>query len=239
MTPEIKIQADNNGFVYVTETTRKGLDDKAPPSIKIDGTLGAPHQFLIGKKSLFEDDVIHLQIFKDKGKLVLLLGDSDPYSTHTITGSLKKDSVLELFKINTDYRYTVNEFVKFIKTMRYYFSDAEEHKKLVESLQKWNVKVETEIKNHNDNRGNSLLMLEKKVGEMGLIQNFNLTIPIYQGYEKQKFTVEIGLDPKNTSVDLFLISDELFEREISFREQLIAAEVSRFEEYSFSKVIVS
>lgn len=240
MKPEIKVEAkDGKLSISHFEYTAKERDWKAEPSIKIDGTLGACHQFLLGKSTLFPDTTMHLEIFKDLGKLILFLGDNDPYRTHVITGCLKKDSVLGLFKINTDYRWTVNELVKFIKTMKYYFSDPEEHKKLIESLQKWHVKVDTEIKNHNDNRGNSLLMLEKKVGEMGLITSFNLTIPIFQGYEKQKFTVEIGLDPKNTQVDLYLISDELFEREIQFREQLIAEEVSKFDEVKFSKVVVS
>ena len=238
MNSEIRVDAPN-GVLQISEYTAAGLDEKAPKSIVINGTLGAPHQFLIGKKSLFEDTAIHLLISKSEGKLSLKLNDSDPYQTHEIGGLLSKDKVLQSFKINTDYRWTVNELIKFLRTMRYYFSDSDDHKKMIESLQKWTAKVETVIKNHQDTSGNSLVMLEKRVGEIELIRSFNLTIPIFQGYEKKKFRVEIGFDPKNTTVDLYLISDELFELEIQFREQLIDAEVAKFDDYAFSKVVVS
>lgn len=240
MTPELNVQVNPvDGFVTLHEMTSKGQDWKAEPSIKLAGVLAAPYQFLIGKRDLFTDTSIHLLINKSLGTLHLRLGDNDAYRTHEISGSLTKDSTLAQFKINTDYRWTVNELIKFLRTMRYYFSDSDDHKKMVESLQKWTAKVETVIKNHQDTSGNSLVMLEKRVGEIELIRSFNLTIPIFQGYEKKKFRVEIGFDPKNTSVDLYLISDELFELEIQFREQLIDAEVARFDEYKFSKVIVS
>jgi hypothetical protein len=229
----------DQGNVLVSEYTAKGLDEKAPKSININGTLGAPHQFLIGKKSLFKDTEIHLLIFKAEGKLTLKMNDDDPYQTHEVTGTLHRDSVLEMFKLNTEHRWTISAIVKFIRTMRYYFADKDDHAKLLDSLQKWSVKVDTVIKQHNDNSGNSLIMLERKVGELDMVKSFNIEVPIFQGYEKKRFKVEIGFDPKNTSVDLFLISDELIELEIGEREKLIDAEVAKFSEYTFSKVVVS
>lgn len=238
MNPVIRINADQ-GSVQVSEYTGKALDEKAPKSININGTLGAPHQFLIGKKSLFQDTAIHLLIHKATGQLQLVMNDDDPYQTHTVTGSLHRDSVLEMFKLNTEHRWTVSSLVKFVRTMRYYFADKDDHAKLLDSLQKWSVRVDTVIKQHNDNSGNSLLMLERKVGELDMVKSFDIEVPIFQGYEKKRFKVEIGFDPKNTQVDLFLISDELIELEIGEREKLIDDEVSKFNEYTFSKVVVS
>jgi hypothetical protein len=221
---------------------RKGdaLPAKADKSINIDGTLGAPLQFLTGKGDVFPTKMIHLQIYHDKGKLVLRMGDFDPYTEHVITGSLKRDSVLNSFEINSEKRWSIQEFLKFIKTMRYYFADRAQHAALVESIQKWSVKVERVIVEHNDNKGNSNFQLETKVQAVeGLISKFDLNIPIFQGYSKYKFTVEIGLDPKNTAVQIYLISDELIELEIGVREKLIAEEVAKFDSFAFSKVVVS
>lgn len=218
---------------------RKGeaLPPKADKSININGTLSAPFQFLQGKK--FDDATVHLQIKKDTGSLELHVQDTNPHTEHVITGALKRDSVLNQFKINSDHRWSVREFVKFVKTMRFYFADKDAHQKLVESVQKWNVTVEKTIKEHNDNTGNSLLMLETKVRDISLVNKFILEVPIFQGYPKKKFTVEIGLDPKNTAVDLYLISDELIELEIGFREQTIETELKKFDQYTFSKIVVS
>lgn len=208
-----------------------------PKGIKITGTLAAPFQFFEGKRP--EAIQSHIQIKKDTGVISLYLLDTDPYSESVIIGQLKRDSVLEQWRINSEKRWTVSEFLKHIKTMRYYFGDRAECNALVESLQKWNAKVETVIAQHNDNAGNSLSMLEKKVSDIQLKTHFSLLMPIFQGYSKVKFTVEIGLDPKNTSVDLYLISDELIELEIQQREMLIESELEKFKDFPCSKVVIS
>jgi hypothetical protein len=210
-----------------------------PNDIKITGTLGAPYQFYEGKKEKIKAIDSHITIKKDQGVIILNVNDQDPYTVVQIIGQLKKDGALDLWKINTDHRWTVQGFLKFIKTQRYFFDNPAECSALVESLQTWNAKVETVIKQHNDNAGNSLQLLEKKVSEIGLKTKFNLHIPLFQGYPKVKFTVEIGFDPKTNSVDLYLISDELFELEIREREKHIDAELSKFSEFSCSKVVLS
>ncbi len=221
---------------------RKGtaLEAKAPKSIKIDGILASPHQFLTGKPtmaSLVED--IHLLIMKDKGRLELHVKDTDPYTEHVISGQLTRDKAMDLFKINTDKRWTVQEFLKFIRTVKYYFASGDEQKALIESLQKWSAKVEIVINEHQSTTGNSMSMLEKKVGGIELKTKFKLNVPIYQGYDKKQFDVEIGFDPKSNAVDLYLISDELFELEASLREKLVDDEIAKFEKYAFSKIQVS
>jgi hypothetical protein len=218
---------------------RKGtaLEPKAEKSITIKGTLQAPFQFLDGKNP--DPAKSHILIAADKGEIVLHIQDTDPYTEHVITGKLEQDSILKLFAINSDKRWSVQEFLKFIKTMRFYFSDKSAHQQLIESLQKWSIKVERVITEHNDNKGNSNFQLETKVREVELISKFDLTIPIFQGYEKMKFTVEIGLDPKNTAVQLYLISDEMIELEIGQREKLISSELAKFDSFACSKVYIS
>lgn len=233
---KINVTAGPSGEI----TVRKGeaLPAKADKSIEISGTLGAPFQFLSGRGTI-DQEKAHLKIFKDEGKLTLVLQDTDPHTTHTVTGSLKKDSVLQQFKINTDHRWTNADFLKFVKTMRYYFSDKNEHQALVESLQKWTVGINRVIEEHNNNTGNSKFLYETKIQGVPLKNKFTVELPLFQGYAKQKFTVEVGLDPKAVQVDLFLISDELLELEIGQREKIIEEELKNFEQHTFSKVVVS
>lgn len=223
-----------------TYTVLKGeaLEQKPPKAINIVGVLEAPAQFLKGKT--IDPLKTHLKIFNAEGELELVVNDEDPYSTHTIKGKLSKDSVLQMFRINTDTRWTIAEFLKFIKTMRFYFADRAAHAKLIDSIQKWSVKIERVIVEHNDNKGNSNFQLETKVQAVdGLVSKFDLNIPIFQGYPKAKFTVEIGLDPKNTAVMLYLISDDLIELEIQTRETAIRDVLSQLNDYTFSKIVVS
>lgn len=212
----------------------------APPPINLSGTLSAPFNFLVGKPSLAADEEnINLTINNQEGQLVLTMKDKDPFSRYVITGKLERFSDLGKFHINTDKRWTIRDFKKFIRTVSIYFADKTKLNEIVESLNKFEASVEVVIKQHNDNSGNSLTMLEQKVNGLQLARKFDLLIPIYKGYQKIKFTVEIGLDPKNTSVDLFLLSDELFEQEILQRETIMNDELAKFDKYKFSKVIVS
>lgn len=209
-----------------------------PRGISLTGILGAPHQFLIGKA--LDPKQCNIQIKKDTGVITLNILDTDNRgSSSTITGQLKDDGYFKEWGINTEKRWSVSSFLKLIKMQRVFFSVKDECDQLITSLQAWSAKVETVIKQHNDNAGNSLSMLERKVSEIGLKTKFNLTIPIFQGYPKQTFTVEIGFDPKNTQVDLYLFSNELFELEITHREQLIAQELAKFDEFACSKVVLS
>ncbi len=214
------------------------LEAKAPRAIVIKGTLAAPSQFLAGKNP--DPLQSHIQISKDKGEIVLHIQDTDPYTEHVISGNLNSDSILKQFALNSEKRWTIQEFLKFIKTMRFYFADRAAHAALVASLQKWSINVERVITEFNDNKGNSDLRLETKVRAVeGLISNFDLNISIFQGYDKVKFTVEIGLDPKNTAVMIYLISDDLIELEIGQREKLIELELAKFKDFKCSKIVIS
>jgi hypothetical protein len=208
-----------------------------PKGIDITGILAAPFQFYQGKT--LDPALCHIQIQKDKGVIALHILDTDPHSSSTIIGSLKNDGYFKDWGINTEKRWTVSTFLKHIKMQRTFFSEKSECDAMINSLQTWNAKVEMVIKNHNDNAGNSLSMLERKVSEIGLKTSFSLTIPIFQGYPKQKFTVEIGLDPKSNQVDLYLFSNDLFALEIEHREALIESELARFNEFGCSKVVIS
>lgn len=222
----------------ITFRTGDALPARADKSIVINGTLGAPYQFFEGRRP--EAITSNIQIAADKGEIVLHIQDTDPHTTHVIRGTLKRDTILEQFQINTEKRWTIQEFLKFIKTMRYFFDDRAAHGALVAALQKWSIKVERVITEFNDQKGNSDFRLETKVREVeGFIGKFDLKIPIFQGYDKSVFTVEIGLDPKNTAVMLYLISDDLIELEIGQREKLIETELAKFDDFKCSKVFIS
>jgi hypothetical protein len=220
-------------------TLRTGDAEKIvyPKGINITGILAAPFQFYEGKRPTPES--CHITIKKDSGVITLNILDTDPHSGSVIIGQLKKDGYFSEWGINTEKRWTVQTFLRHIKMQRSFFSEKTECDAMVDSLQKWNAKVETVIKQHNDNSGNSLSMLERSVSGIELKNKFSLTIPIFQGYAKQKFTVEIGLDPKSNAVDLYLFSNDLFSLEIEHREQLLEMELSKFSEFACSKVVLS
>lgn len=207
-------------------------------AINITGILAAPHQFYSGKT--LDEKRCNIQIQKDKGIIELHILDTDPNSKSVITGKLTDDTFFKSWFINhTDKRWTVSEFLKHVKMQRVFFNEKSEADAIVDSLMRWNAKVELTIKQHQDTSGNSLSMLERKVGEIELKKKFLLTIPIFQGYPKQTFEVEIGFEPRGSEVVLYLFSNQLFELEINHRESLISEELAKFEGFKCSQVVLS
>jgi len=209
-----------------------------PKSLNITGVLSAPANFLKGKVGMFKKEDAHLIIDRDNNKLVLNIDERSEKSPIQITGQLKPSEDLAAWEINTSERWSVNEFLAFVRERKFFFKDPVVQGKLIASLQKWNVNVEMVIKQHNDNSGNSLAMLERKVGEIDLVKEFTLSIPIYKGYQKREFVVNIGLDPKNTQVDFFLYSDELFFLTRTDRESLFNQEIENFKKLGFDCSVI-
>lgn len=207
--------------------------------ISIVGVLSSPVSFLLGKQDNFKKEDAHLLIDRDSNKLTLNLDERSEKSPVQIVGQLKPSEDLAAWSINTEKRWNVAEFLKFVRERKYFFKDPSVHSKLIASLQKWNINVELVIKQHNDNSGNSLSQLERKVGEIDLVKEFTLSIPIYKGYQKREFTVSIGLDPKSTQVDFFLYSDELFHLTRTDRDSLFDKEVEAFKAIGFDCSVIS
>ncbi len=234
------LQLPTNG--EVTLRTGDALDPKstAPKSINITGTLSAPFNFLVGKPTLagaVED--IHMLIDNDKGTIELKVLDTNPYTTHTITGRLVRNEELNAFAINADKKWSTRELTKFIRKMKVWFATKSEANELVESLTKWEAKVETTIKDTSDRQGNTNLQLEQKVGTIPFKNKFILRIPIFKGYAAEDFEVEIGFDANLNGVTLYLFSDTLYELETLKRLEIMADEQKKFDKYSFSKVVIS
>lgn len=233
----LNLKIENPGIYTIREGEAPAV--QYPKPIVITGILDAPAQYLKGKK--ITDETSHIRIYNQQGTIELYVNDTDPNSMHIIKGSLTPSKDLAEFKINNDtHRWDVAGFLRFVKQRRYFFANKDQHTKLIGNMQSWNAKIETTLAQANDQKGNSNFQVEQRVRAVeGFVDRFELAIPIFQGDVVQKFTVEIGLDPKNTSVALYLFSDELFELEVIRREALMKAALDEMKDYGFSKVVVS
>lgn len=214
----------------------------ANKSITISGTLSAPFDFIAGRPELVVSakENIRLEIDNEDKELHLVILDNGPFTTHEITGKLLPFSDLLTFGINTDKRWTVKNLINHCRMYKFYFSDRSACDAMIRSLQQFTAKLETIIKKHNDDSGNTLNSLETKLEGVDVTRKFSLTIPIYKGYRQNKFTVDVCLEPKGGNVvEFFFISDELALAERTEAEVIMADELKKFDGLKFSKVVVS
>jgi hypothetical protein len=235
MTPEtVNVTIEQPGVhqVFFGNT----LEQYYPKPIKIEGILQAPIQFLVNKD--FDAKTSTLTIDRDKNCITLSLDERSEPSACTVIGKLQDSLELQEWGINSSKRYTVSSFIQLLRERKFYFKHPPEQEKIIMSLQKFSVNVSTVIKQHNDERGNSLAMLERKVNDIDLIKEFVLSIPIYKGCPNKEFTVLVGLDPKSSQVDFYLYSDELFSLIKTEREGLFNEAVNEFKKLGFNCSVV-
>lgn len=212
-----------------------------PKPLRITGKLSAPIDFMDKKDKTKQYDAhyAHMLIDKQGNKLTLHLNEKSPDSEDVITGILEENPELTMWEINTEKRWNVRELIAFVRARKIHFDAAADADGLIESLQKWTAKVERTIKDINNDTGNSLLQLETTVSGIELKRKFKLALPIYKGYGREVFTVEIGFEPKSTSVDLYLFSSDLYELKETSREKIFESCLKRFLGLGFDCSIIS
>lgn len=232
-------------FNINVSTNEKGIltilhgkaDDPTPrdKSLSVSGTLTAPFNYYLGRKEILDSIKLkcNLLINTDAKFIKLFVDDKSGIASDQITGTLTDNKTLIDWAINTSERYSVREFVNHIRQRKYQFLQADEAQQMITELLSWHVKIEKEVKEFNDNRGNSLSSFETRITQIKLKDRFQLNLPIYTGYPKQIFTVEIGVEPVQNGAQLFLISDELAEIQATLIDQYIGDELKKFEDAGF------
>lgn len=231
----LNIATDKEGVIKFL--TGKAEDPMPrPKSLSASGILTAPFNYYLGRKDILDQmkERCSLLISVDGKFIKLYIDDKSAVATDQITGTITDNKSLSEWAINTAKRYTVREFVNFVKQRKYQFVNGEQANQLISELLTWHVKVEKEVKDFNDNRGNSLSSFETRITQIKLMDHFQLNIPVFTGYPKQIFTVEIGVEPTTNGVNLFLISDELAEMMPQLIDTYIGDELKKFEDAGFN-----
>ena len=255
---EKKVNLDGNAFKEGVAIIREGKaqDIFNPKNINITGTLRAPFEFLLKKMAgndatvmgpnvdlclteagrIYNPKRSHLLVDPLQDKITLYLNEKDNFQD-VITGVLKQDASWQDFEINTDTRFTLNEVISLVKKHKFKFKDDNVHTEFLKNLNQFNAKVTTIIKQHREQNGSSLDMVQKQVAENKNAPQFQLNVPIYQGYEKRIFTVQTCLEAGSNSVEFYFESVDLYELLDSERERCIQEELKKFSD-SFDCSIV-
>jgi hypothetical protein len=229
MDPKVHIDGSDLKEIVIREGNA-ALVNGAPNVILIGGILKAPAQYL--KEKVSGTDVIamgvdvplnltesmkiynpkrsHVLVDRHNGSLTLVLNEKDSYADK-IQGTLSMFKDLEELGINKEKRYTINELIKVVKRNKYYFAELQEHGDFLISLTNFNTKVSTEIKHVKENNGSKLDSVQKIVNENKSAPTFKLSIPIYKGYPKVVFEVQVVVDVTDVNVTFTLESVDLFD----------------------------
>ena len=194
--------------------------------VEVSGNIKAPADFFLNRKELLDEKKCHVTYSKTDTRIVLTTDENNYYGSR-ITGSLLLNPELVALGINKNKIYTPQELSQLLKMSRFFFADSDNCMTIVENLSKAKASATSQIEKEKDSRGNEVDNFSVKI-DSNIKLNFNLLMPLFVGYTKHKFDVEICLDVRSRSISLWLESVELKELIHSETEKIMNTEIARF-----------
>ena len=173
------------------------LEQKEPVKVKITGTIDAPLRWLEKRIALncINQKMCHIQVDREQMAIILRCYENSYYGEQ-ITGCLELSPVFQKFGINSG-RYMTNfEMAELFKMNRSYFENKTTAMNLVTQLQNFKAKVDKDIENADNKRGDRRILVNQVV-QSNLPEAFNLVLPVFKGQAKQTIAVEVYVEPNN------------------------------------------
>lgn len=212
----LKLSLENtNGVVTILEGTAPKQAEQS--SVKINGNIQAVLSYLKQRKP--NKDNSHIEADKQNGTIVLFEDESSSFGK-TISGKVELNKKLSELGINKDRKYTPKELVKVLKFNKFLFDSPQEVDKVIEKIQKLQIKVSSTIGKTQATQGGSISNEYSKTVESDL-HSLQMNCELYSGGEKVKFTVEIWLDVEGQNVQYWFESVTYAELEVSLSESLV------------------
>lgn len=218
---KVKVSSDIKTLEILTGNA---LPRKEPLRVEIKGLINAPHEFMLKREP--DPFCSHLIVDVSKGTLKLVIDEKNQYKDE-IKGSLDLDPDFLEFGINSGKQYDTFSLADFIKMNRSLFADKNTAMKLVSELKNFKAKVNKQVEESENDRGNRRLLMDRVV-DSNIPEAFDLIMPIFKGQPKSKFTVEViinGIDMSCTllSPDAKELIDETRSKLINEQVELIRA----------------
>lgn len=188
-----------------------------PEKVQLLGTIDAPARWLEKRADTINQKECYVEVNREKMIISLRTDESSYYGT-TVYGKLELSPEYNKFGINGGEYITNFEMAELFKMNRAYFENRSVAMKLVTDLQNFKAKVDKEIENSDNKRGDRRILVNQAV-QSNLPEAFNLVIPVFKGCEKQTVHVEVYVNPNDFTCTL--VSAQSNELIIETRDTII------------------
>lgn len=211
----------NSGEVVIREGEAVKL--REPVKVDITGTIDAPARWLETRHDCVTEKKCHVVVNREAMTVSLRCDENNHYGT-VITGCLELSPEYRRFGINSGEYVTNFELAELIKMNRSYFESKTTAMKLVTELQNFKAKVDKEIEQSDNNRGDRRILVNQAV-QHNLPEAFTLILPVFKGVAAQTLQVEVYVNPADISCTL--VSPEANDIEATSRDSLINGVIER------------
>ena len=224
-----KLNINATGATELIIREGQALPLAEPTPVVFSGLLHAPRMFFESRRALLKKTDCHLIVDNHEGSIVFCVDEKSKYKD-TIKGKLSGSKIIEEFTINKEEMYTDKELAKLFKMNAYYFADNAVHAQILKSLLLFTAKVDKEIENNKDPKGNYKKLIEATVVH-NVPDKFIMKAPLFEGYPPVEFTVFICSEASTNSVEFYLESPDLYRMQEENKRALIKEELVPFVEF--------
>lgn len=176
----------------------------------------------------------HVLVDREAMAITLQCHEQDYYGTQVL-GTLEFSEGFRRFGINGGEYRTHFELAELIKMNRSYFENKTTAMKLVTELQNFKAKVDKEVEQSDNNRGDRRMLISQAV-KHNLPEAFTLILPIFKGIEPQTIEVEVYVNPSDLTCTL--VSPEANDIVVSRRDSIIDSVIERIKAATPDIVII-
>lgn len=210
------------------------LPVREPVKVNITGVIDAPARFVEKRKDIINHDTCHILVDRENMTITLQCAENNHYGTK-VTGVLEPSPEFEKFGINKGEYMTHFEMAELFKMNRSLFENKSVAMRLVSDLQNFKAKVDREVEESNNNRGDKRLLYSQAV-QHNLPDSFKLNIPLFKGQPSETIEVEVYIDPSNFNCTL--VSPQANDLINETRDEIIDAVLEIIQEQTPNIVII-
>ena len=212
----------------------KAVEVREPVKVNITGTIDAPARWLETRFDCLKEKTCYVIVNREGMTITLRCNENNHYGT-VIMGVLEISPEIRKFRINEGHYITNFEMAELFKMNRSHFENKQEAMRLVSELQNFKAKVDKELENSNNNRGDRRMLVSQAV-EHNLPEAFNLVLPTFKGTPKQTIQVEVYVNPSDFTCTL--VSPEANDLIEEMRDTEMDAVIERIKERCPNIVII-
>lgn len=200
------------GIVELTIIEGKAPEKFNPSPVLIQGAIDSPARFIDKRKEEIDFKKSHVIVERSTKTIKLVIDEQSTVDKYTIVGEFTIAKDFKKLAINELESYSPEELANRLKFMRSIFPKRAEHAKIVATLRSLKAKINQEIEDADDKRGNVNKIFKQTV-ESNLPETFTVELPLFEGEEPKKFELAVMLETDSSQgIVCFLESVEAAEQ---------------------------
>jgi len=208
--------------------------DPDPEVVTLSGIITSPSEFVRKRGELVYPKKSHVVFSRTDLKIELVVNEDSKFKS-VIVGQMVDHPLLKALRINKANPFTIESLKKVIQYEKSNFKDPDRFRSIIFQLENFKVKVNTTVEKFNNRETKEKgASVKKELSDATTDFNFNFTlyIPFFVGGNvKYDMPIEIGIEPGDSTVELYPEWDEYEKKREEAIDELWAQEMEYFKDF--------